>query len=201
MPNLTLVVPWSHALLRGVLRPGDAAVDLTAGEGRDTQVLADAVGPAGRVVAFDVQAAALKQAAAALRATGCTVVDWMTGCEVPLTPGVYLVHACHSTVAAFVTSPIRAAVANLGHLPGGDPALTTRPETTCRSLQGTLDLLLAGGRLAVTVYPGHPGGDVEAAAVDRLFAALPCPSWQVLRVSVANAPGAPYLLVAEKRSG
>ncbi|TLM66805.1 MAG: rRNA methyltransferase [Deltaproteobacteria bacterium] len=201
MPNLTLVVPWSHALLREVLRPGDAAVDLTAGEGRDTQVLADAVGPAGRVVAFDVQAAALKQAAAALRATGCTVVDWMTGCEVPATPGVYLVHACHSTVAAFVTSPIRAAVANLGYLPGGDSALTTRPETTCRSLQGTLDLLLAGGRLAVTVYPGHPGGDVEAAAVDRLFAALPCPSWQVLRVSVANAPGAPYLLVAEKRSG
>lgn len=197
--SLIRIVPWSHSLVTEILRSGDTVVDLTAGQGRDTMVLAVAVGLAGRVVAFDVQRAALDQAARTLRGAGFPVTDWSLGTEVPAAPGIYLVHACHSALAAFLTSPIRAAVANLGYLPGGDPALTTRPDTTCRCLQRALDLLLPGGRLAVTVYPGHPGGDAEAAAVDGLLSTLSRETWQVLRLAVANVPGAPYLLVAERR--
>jgi hypothetical protein len=198
MSVLTRIVPWSHNLVAEVLQPGDTAVDLTAGQGRDTMMLAVAVGLAGRVVAFDVQRVALDVAAKTLRAAGFPVTDWTLGADVPTTPGVYLVHACHASLAAFVTSPIRAAIANLGNLPGGDPALITRPETTCRCLQGTLDLILPGGRLVVTLYPGHSGGDAEARAVDRLLSALPHEQWNVLRLSVANAEAAPYLLVAER---
>lgn len=198
MPALTLLVPWSHNLITEILRPGDTVVDLTAGQGRDTMVLAVAVGLAGRVIAFDVQRKALEQAAGTLRAAGFPVTNWALGSEVPPDQGIYLVHACHSALAAFVTTPIRAAIANLGYLPGSDPALTTRPETTCNSLRAVCDLLLPGGRLVVTVNPGHPGGDIEAAAVDRLLSTLPAEQWGVLRLSVANVAGAPYLLVAER---
>lgn len=198
MPTLTRLVSWSHNLVTEVLRSGDTVVDLTAGQGRDTMVLAVAIGLTGRVIAFDVQRAALEQAAGTLSAAGFPVTNWALGSEVPPDPGIYLVHACHSALAAFVTTPIRAAMANLGCLPGGDPALTTRPETTCNSLRAACDLLLPGGRLVVTVYSGHPGGDSEAAAVDRLFSALPGEQWDVLRLSVANRAGAPYLLVAER---
>lgn len=196
--QLTHIVSWSHSLLAEVLHPGDTAIDLTAGQGRDTMVLALAVGLAGKVVAFDVQRAALDQAARTLRGAGFPVANWTQGSEVPAAAGIYLVHACHSALAAFITTPIRAAVANLGCLPGGDPAFITRPETTCRALQSVLDLILPDGRLAVTVYPGHPGGAAEAVAVDRLFAVLPRDQWQVLRLAVANVAEAPYLLVAER---
>lgn len=37
----------SRDLLEGFLRPGDAAVDATAGNGHDTLALCQAVGPAG----------------------------------------------------------------------------------------------------------------------------------------------------------
>lgn len=201
MSTLTRIVPWSHNLVTEVLRPGDTVVDLTAGQGRDTMVLALAVGLAGRVIAFDVQRAALDQAARTLRGAGFPVTELALAEEVPHTPGIYLVHACHSALAAYVTTPIRAAIANLGCLPGGDPSLTTRPDTTCRCLKSTLEQLLPGGRLAVTVYPGHAGGNAEAEAVDRLLATLPGDTWQVLRIAVANAAAAPYLLVAERLGG
>ena len=40
MSSLIRIVTWSHELVREVLRPGDLAVDLTAGKGRDTLALA-----------------------------------------------------------------------------------------------------------------------------------------------------------------
>lgn len=198
MSDLTRIVSWSHSLVTEVLRPGDTAIDLTAGQGRDTMVLAVALGLKGRVVAFDVQREALDQAATTLRAAGFPVTDWRLGEDVPANYGVYLVHACHSALGAFITTPIRAAIANLGNLPGGNSGLTTSPATTCRALRTALDQLLPGGRLAVTIYPGHPGGDAEAASVDRLFSTLSNEQWQVLRLSVVNVPAAPYLLVAER---
>lgn len=199
MSTLTRIVPWCHQLLTEVLRPGDVAVDLTAGQGRDTLLLARAVGMHGQVIAFDVQKQALEQTAQSLQGDGFAVTDWEEGAEIPAKSGIYLVHACHSALNAFVTLPLRAAVANLGYLPGGDPALITSAATTCRALQRTLDLLVPGGRLAVVLYPGHPGGANEAAAVDRLLTSLPANRWQVLCVEVANVAQAPRLLVVQHR--
>src|ERR1700753_1556592 len=44
---LTTAVQWSHRLLEGRLRPGDWAVDATAGNGHDTVFLAQRVLPGG----------------------------------------------------------------------------------------------------------------------------------------------------------
>ena len=52
----------AHAVIRHHVRLGDCVVDATVGNGRDTQYLADQVGPGGRVYGFDVQAAALEVA-------------------------------------------------------------------------------------------------------------------------------------------
>ncbi len=199
MSTLTRIVPWCHQLLSEVLRPGDLAVDLTAGQGRDTLLLAGAVGVSGQVIAFDVQQPALEQTAFSLKNEGYAVTNWEREGEIPPVPGIYLVQACHSSLRSYVTMPVRAAVANLGWLPGGDPGLITLPETTRRALQGTLELLCSGGRLAVVIYPGHPGGADEAAGVERLLSALPAGQWQVLRIGVANVAEAPGLLVVERK--
>lgn len=199
MSNLTRIVAWSHELVREVLRPGDLAVDLTAGKGRDTLVLAAAVGQTGQVVAFDTQAVALEQASAFLERHGCRVHNWSGDRELTPGEGIFLVQACHSSLGKVVTRPVRAVMANLGYLPGGDHALVTRPETTLPALVQSLDLLLTGGRLAVTVYPAHPGGEQEAQMIDDFFATLTSDIWQVLTLRVANHGEAPSLLVAERR--
>ncbi len=196
--SLTRIVSWSHQLLCEVLGPGDLAVDLTAGTGQDTLVLAEAVSSAGQVVAFDLQAEALELTTQLLEQHDFVVKSIPDGKAVPRTFGVYLVHACHTSLSKILTHPVKAIIANLGYLPGGDKSLVTRPETTLAALGQSLELLAPGGRLAVTVYPAHPGGEEEGAVVDAFFCSLPREEWVVLSIRAANREEAPYLLVAER---
>ena len=45
----------AQAVWTRFVRPGDTVVDATCGNGHDTKWLAQAVGPSGRVFAFDIQ--------------------------------------------------------------------------------------------------------------------------------------------------
>lgn len=199
LPALTRIVSWSHLLVGEVLCPGDLAVDLTAGRGRDTLALARLVGPSGQVIAFDLQAAAIEQTATLLQRHGFTVHHWSWKQSLPRRAGIFLVQGCHSSIGRILLEAPRVVMANLGFLPGGDPALVTRPATTLDALQQSLDLLVPGSRLAVTVYPAHPGGQEEGTLVNGLLGCLPSDRWQVLSLHAANIGQAPYLLVAERR--
>ena len=146
----------AHQKLAEVLRPGDFAADMTAGNGHDTLFLANAVGGTGRVFAFDVQAAALEATRARLEKHGA--ID-----------RVELKLACHSTLHAALPSEARgrlgAVMANLGYLPGGEEEIVTTADGTLKMLRAAADNLRPGGVLSVIAYPGHPGGEIESAAV------------------------------------
>lgn len=150
------LVTAAHRALAAVLRPGDVAVDATAGNGHDTAFLAQRVGRSGRVLAVDVQAAAITATEDRLQAAG-------------LRERVELRRAGHEDLPVLVPGSwpgrVRAVVLNLGYLPGSERGLVTRPDTTRRALDAALSLLAPGGRLAVVAYPGHAGGEEEAESV------------------------------------
>jgi SAM-dependent methyltransferase len=200
--SLVRVVSWGHELLAEVVAPGDLAVDLTAGNGCDTLVLARLVGGTGQVVAFDVQPAALENSDKRLREAGFEP-RLCNGGEGPLPrqAGVDLVAAGHERLEEFLPGSARVVVANLGYLPGGDTRLITRTGSTLKALEQASRLLAVGGRMAVVVYGGHPGGAEESAAVEQFFAKLDECCFQVLQIKVVNRFQAPYLLVAEKIRG
>jgi len=152
---------------------------------------------AGQVVAFDLQTTALDLTAALLQNHDFAVNRWPSDQPLSNKPGIYLVQACHSTLGKMLQHPARAIMANLGYLPGGDQSLVTRTDSTLFALQQSLALLSPGGRMAVTVYPAHPGGAEEGATVNAFFSYLPSARWQVLSLRVDNCNEAPYLLVAE----
>lgn len=197
--QLTNMTRWAQEMLDPVLRPGCLAVDLTAGNGFDTLFLWRGVGPSGTVLAFDVQAKALEHTELRLREAGADVCRLAPGTGRP-GAGVNLVHACHTQLRHMLADAPTAVMANLGYLPGGDHALITTRETTLQALADACSLLVSGGRLAVTAYPGHAGGDTESRCVRDFFAALDTHSWMVLELRSCNRPRAPFLLVAEKRS-
>ncbi|MFO1448768.1 MAG: class I SAM-dependent methyltransferase [Opitutaceae bacterium] len=178
-----------------VLTPGCWAVDATAGRGSDTCFLAHAVGPEGRVVAFDLQAEALASTRERLERE--SLVD-----------RVHLVHASHARLSEHLPELARGRLAavmfNLGYLPkGGSPLLITRPESTLLALEQACSELRPGGVLSVVSYRGHPGGAEEDAAVAHFFASRPS-SWlthlhhppapsettPVLRLAIAPVPAA-----------
>jgi predicted methyltransferase len=179
-------VPLAHRFLRERLRPGDRAVDATCGNGHDTLLLGELVGPEGRVWGFDLQEKALAATSELLREKG-------------LADRVALVHAGHERLAEFVTEPLRAAVFNLGYLPGGETSFVTRPETTLTAFDAVLPLLLPGGIVIVVLYTGHSGGPEEEAAVTSRAAGLDPLKFNVWSCRQGNrSAAAPYLLLVEK---
>ncbi|MCH5287990.1 MAG: class I SAM-dependent methyltransferase [Christensenellaceae bacterium] len=172
--------------LRQVVRPGDRVIDATLGNGHDTRMLAELVGETGRVIGFDIQQEAVDRTEASLREAGL-----LGRCEL---------HAVgHQHIAERVTGPIRAAVFNLGWLPGGDKAITTRWETTHAALSGVIGLLEPGGICTVCAYPGHAAGDEERRALTDWLSALRPQAFNVLHHRFLNAgPGAPECFIIQK---
>ena len=125
---------WARLFIGEALLPGSVVVDATMGNGRDTLFLAGAVGPAGRVYAFDIQPAALKATAALLAEAG-------------LADRAQLIQADHSLLQQHLPGPVDAVMFNLGYLPGGDHSTITRPDSTRAALQAALSLLAPGGRV------------------------------------------------------
>jgi SAM-dependent methyltransferase len=179
-------VGFSHFFLRQVVRPGDRVLDATCGRGRDTLFLAGLVGNAGEVWAFDVQEEALAETAERIRAAGCR-------------PWVNLVHAGHESLSAYVRQPVRAAVFNLGYLPGNSAGVVTQPNTTLAALDQVLQLLLPGGIIVLAVYTGHAGGDEEAAGIEEWARALPAREFNVWKCLPLNrSDSAPHVVVVGK---
>lgn len=198
-PPLSHIVSWSHQLISEALSEGACAVDLTAGNGYDTLMLARCVGSSGKVLAFDLQAQAIANTAGRLLEVGVQVHHSSTP-GASLGVGVNLVHGSHADLGLWCTSNPLAIIANLGYLPGGDKEIVTRPDTTLMALNAGAEVLALGGRMAVVVYHTHPGGREDADAVESFFAGLDESSFNVLRMEVQNRSKAPFLLVAEKHA-
>ena len=185
-PPLTARV---HELLSSVLRHGDTAVDATAGNGLDTLFLCRAVGVDGHVYALDLQAAALDATRRRLHAAG-------------MLARTRLMQADHAERLA-VLGPelqgrVRAVTFNLGYLPGSDREVVTSAASTVPALRQASTLLMPGGRMSILAYTGHPGGHLEARAVDEWANALGRP-FLVREVRPPGTPeAAPRLLVVDR---
>ena len=177
-----------EVILRAV-EPGDTVVDATMGNGHDTQMLCETVGPEGRVWAFDVQAQAVEETRNRLRAQG-------------LDGRAELILSGHEHMAEYVKGPVKAVVFNLGWLPGGDHAVTTRWETTRTAVESALDLLAPMGVLVICAYPGHAEGEREKQELAAFLGGLDNRRYNVLHQRFLNAgPGAPECFVIQKQNG
>lgn len=190
---LSSVLDAAHEWAAECLRPGGIAIDATVGNGHDTLFLIRQVGESGRVVGFDVQAAALEATRARVEREASTAAG-----------ALRLVHTGHESMTTEISpshhGSVDAVMFNLGYLPGGEHSLTTQPETTRQALAASIDVLRPGGRVTVVVYPGHEGGGEEARAVDAWAAALPQKTYRSLSYAFVNQSNdPPRLMVVEKR--
>lgn len=197
---LVRLVDWGHELLSEVVCTGDLVVDLTAGTGQDTLALYNMVGPTGQVVACDIQSQAMLATSERMMAAGAQVKLQQQNIQsLQCEPGVDLLKMSHAEIGSVLSSAPKGIIANLGYLPGGSKELITLPESTLLALEQSCSLLAVRGRLALVVYPGHPGGAEEGAAVSKFFTELDDSRFQVLQMKVCNRPQAPFLFMVEKQ--
>jgi tRNA A58 N-methylase Trm61 len=174
----------AQEILKPLIRPGDLVIDATAGNGHDTHFLAESVGPSGKVLAFDVQEAALNSARSRVGDLGW--VDFF--------------HESHVKMGDYAAvGSVAVVMFNLGYLPGENHELTTEAGETLAALEVAARLLKAGGVLSVICYPGHPAGAAEAMAVETWMSAQTANGWRVAKYgAVGTRRPAPFLLLGGK---
>ncbi|GEK59591.1 16S rRNA (cytosine(1402)-N(4))-methyltransferase [Marinococcus halophilus] len=188
--TLPKAVAFAHWMIAQNVRPGDTVIDATCGNGGDTAFLAEAVSPSGHVHAFDIQGEAIQATYARLK-------------KESLDSYVTLHHCSHERAASVLTkmesTGVRAAVFNLGYLPGSDKQIVTSASSTTAAVLSYLHTFSPGVPVIVVVYHGHPGGKSERTAIEHLAAELLEQEVRVLRYSLEFQEKAPpYVLTFEK---
>ena len=161
-----------HEFLKQHVAPGAFCIDATAGKGRDTALLCRLTGESGHVLAFDIQPDAITQTKALLAAEG-------------LTADVILDTRAHMEQYA-APETVDCVVFNFGRLPGGDPAVFTRAETSVEAIGAGGRLLKPGGVMAIALYYGKENGCGERDAILAYLQTLDDRRFSVLRCDWAN---------------
>ena len=171
----------AHRFLNEVITKEDVVVDATMGNGHDTAFLAKR---AGQVYAFDIREQALVNTREKLDQLGLQ--------------NVQLILDGHQHVDHYVKN-LKAAIFNLGYLPAADKSVITLPATTIEAMEKICTRLEKGGRIAIMIYYGHAGGDLERDAVLDFVSQLPQKDYTATiyrTLNQVNQP--PFLVMIEK---
>ncbi|HEY4552184.1 MAG TPA: class I SAM-dependent methyltransferase [Bacillaceae bacterium] len=189
--NLQRVLSFARSVLQRAVRPGDAVVDATIGNGHDTVFLAELVGEKGRVYGFDIQERAILQTKEHLEAED-------------LMERVSLFQIGHERILEVIppneNGKISGAIFNLGYLPGGDKSIVTKPDTTIVAIDQLLKLMVPGGIIVLVIYHGHEEGTIERDSLLEYAQGLDQESVHVLQYGFINQRNnPPFILALEKR--
>lgn len=147
------VLDIAHSFIRANVQPGDICIDATAGKGGDTELLCSLVGGEGKVIAFDIQPAAIDFAKERLAKA------W-------LLDRAQFHLAGHENMDKYADKgTVKCIVFNLGWLPGGDHNIHTSTDTTLKAVERGLELLCDDGVMCISVYYGRETGYEEKDAL------------------------------------
>lgn len=177
----------SHQIISTVVKAGDVVIDATAGNGNDTAFLAGLVGNTGKVYSFDIQETALNNTRIRLAEQG-------------LEDRVELIHSGHEHILKYVNTPIKAAMFNLGYLPGGNHNIGTRGLTTIEAIKAIMELLVVHGIICIVVYYGGDSGFDEKNEVINYIQTIDCKKYSVMKTEFVNQINCPPILICIEKN-
>jgi tRNA A58 N-methylase Trm61 len=189
--TLEPILQFAKSLMQKTIQPGDVAVDATLGNGHDTLFLAQLVGETGKVFGFDVQEQAIEISHARLT-------------EHQLEDRTVLFHKGHeyilNTIPETYHGKVKAAIFNLGYLPGSDKSIVTKPESTISAINQLLEIMSPEGVIVLVIYHGHPEGAHERDELMRFVQALDQQHARVLLYQFLNQQNHPPFIVAIEKN-
>ncbi|MGL4763188.1 MAG: tRNA (mnm(5)s(2)U34)-methyltransferase [Sarcina sp.] len=155
------------------------AIDATLGNGHDTDFLKDLF---EEVYSFDIQ----EKATSFYKEKNFD--------------NVTVILDSHEHFNKYIEKNVDCIVYNLGYLPGASKYITTKMDSTIRSIESGLELLKANGIMFIVMYPGHEEGAREKDSILKLAKSLNTKHFGVLYQEFINRPNnPPCLLVIEKK--
>ncbi|MBS6194734.1 MAG: class I SAM-dependent methyltransferase [Clostridiales bacterium] len=177
------ITEWCRHFLEMQVAPGDLCIDATMGNGHDTLFLSQLTGPSGKVLAFDIQQAALE--ATKERLALHQAAD-----------NVQLILDSHSHMSGYaLPETVSCIVFNFGYLPSGDHRIATRSETSIPAVLQGLELLKKGGLMSLCIYSGGDSGFHERDSLLEFLRTLDSKKYLVILSSYYNRPNHPPIPV------
>lgn len=175
------IIDFAHKVLKEHLKETDNAVDATCGNGFDTLFLATHLSK-GKVFAFDIQETAIKNTKALLHQAKQS--------------NVYFFETSNEHITSTITDPYEAVIFNLGYLPQGNKTITTKAETTIKSLESLLEQTKNNKNLLIVlvVYVGHSEGLNESNVLLSYTKALSNKEFLVTKFENFNRNQSPYVI-------
>lgn len=189
-PLFNTPIDLAHHYWKKILSNEDWAIDATCGNGKDTLALAQMIGSKGGIIGLDIQEIAIQN-------TRYLLESMLQKEQLPQIQLFTQSHASFPLEA--LDKPIRLIVYNLGYLPGGNKQITTLRSSTLESLRQALGLILEGGAISITCYPGHSEGEKELKDLLIFSTSLSTRDWNVCHHTWINRQKSPSLLIIQKK--
>lgn len=173
----------AHEFIKKHVKMGDFCIDATAGRGNDTAFLCGLVGPAGRVLAFDIQQEAVDSTNALLEREG-----YSGRAKVVLDSHANMRDYAEAGTVSCITF-------NFGWLPGGDHGVFTKPDTSIAAIEAGLELLNPDGIMSLCIYYGRDTGYAERDALLEYVKTIDHKRFTVIVCDFANRPNCPPIPV------
>ena len=175
----------AHRFIREHVKPGALCIDATAGRGNDTALLAELAGEEGKVIALDIQEAAVESTRALLAQKG-------------LAADVHL--ESHSEMDKYAQEgTVDCITFNFGWLPGGDHNIHTQTESSIQAIKKGLKLLKVGGIMSLCIYYGRETGFEEKEAILEYLKTINDRKYTVIVLEFTNRPNCPPIPVCITR--
>ena len=167
-----------HLFIEKHVNKGDLVVDATCGNGNDTLFLANLVGNAGKVIAYDIQEVAINHAK--------ELTKDFTNIEF------------HQESHEFINVTNASCVLfNLGYLPTGNKEITTKASSTISAINNLINQFDSNKNMAiyVVIYPGHEEGSKESVLIQEELQKLDNKKYLVTKIEPFNQNNAPYIMI------
>lgn len=177
------ITDWCQEILRTQARPGGLYIDATMGNGHDTLFFSRLAGESGRVLAFDIQPAALESTRELLQDQG-------------MAERAELILDSHEHMDSYAErGSVDAICFNFGYLPGGDHRIATRANTSIQAVEKGLKLLAKGGMMSLCIYSGGDTGFEERDRLLEFLKTLPPKEYTVIINQYHNRKNQPPIPV------
>ncbi len=188
-PLFNTPLDLAHSFWEKILKDGDAIIDATCGNGKDSLVLANLLKDKSDIALYclDIQKKALENTKELLNKQAPHFLS-----------SVQFILGSHEILPKTDPRQLKLIVYNLGYLPGADKTLTTETSSTVQSVINALNLICPGGVISINCYPGHLEGKKEQEALLSFLSTLDPRLWSFTFSSWENRNASPSLLLIQK---
>lgn len=189
MINYNNSLHFQRTLWLDILKRAKIIIDGTCGNGHDLLYLYKKSLKKSHIYTFDIQENALQYSKERLLELSDSIDRVKFICDDHKNMGNHDIPVPYDLV-----------VFNLGYLPKGDHAITTKAESTILAISTAMSNLAKNGLITIVAYPGTPYGEIEKDKVNQFLQTIPQKEFDIAHwkpINQKNNP--PELFIISRR--